>query len=123
MATTDADAVSSQRLDKDTREALVRVARHAITSPGETTLVFGVPPQDETVALDPFDIYYRELEVVGVYALTRNTFSRAVTLLRGDRIETDPLVTDEFRLEGVQTAFDQMQNNEGLKKMVYPNGR
>lgn len=95
---------------------------HSITSPGGTTLIFGVPPQDETIELDPFDIYYHELEIVGTYALTQNTFSRAVKLLQGDRIETEALITDEFDLDGVQTAFDQMENNEGLKKMIYPNG-
>lgn len=94
---------------------------HSITSPGGTTVVFGVPPQNETVEIDPFDLYYEEMEVIGVFALTQNTFSRAITLLQGDRIETDALITDEFDLNGIQTAFDQMENNEGLKKMVYPN--
>jgi len=94
---------------------------HSITAPGGTTVVFGVPPQNETIELDPFDIYYHELEVVGVFALTHNTFSRAVTLLQGGRIETEALITDEFDLDGLQTAFDQMENNEGLKKMIYPN--
>lgn len=94
---------------------------HSITSPGGTTVVFGVPPQNETIELDPFEIYYQELEVVGVFALTQNTFSRAVTLLQGDRIETEALITDEFDLDGLQTAFDQMENNEGLKKIIYPN--
>jgi NADPH2:quinone reductase len=95
---------------------------HSITSPGGTTLVFGVPPQDETIELDPFGIYYNEFEVVGAFALTQNTFSRAMTLLQGDRVETAPLVTDEYGLEGLQTAFDQMEATEGLKKVIYPNG-
>lgn len=96
---------------------------HSITSPGGTTVVFGVPPQDETVEIDPFELYYQELEMVGVFALTQNTFSRAVKLLQGGRIETEALITDEFDLGGIQTAFDQMENNEGLKKMIYPNER
>jgi NADPH2:quinone reductase len=96
---------------------------HSVTSPDGTTLVFGVPPQNETIELDPFEIYYHELEVVGAFALTQNTFSRAVKLLQGDRIETKALVTDELDLDGLQTAFDQMENNEGLKKIVYPNER
>lgn len=94
---------------------------HSITSPGGRTVIFGVPPQNETIELDPFDIYYDELDVVGVFALTQNTFSRAITLLQNDRIETEALITDELDLTGLQTAFDQMENNEGLKKIVYPN--
>jgi NADPH2:quinone reductase len=95
---------------------------HSITSPGGTTLVFGVPPQNETIELDPFEIYYHEFEVVGAFALTQNTFSRAMTLLQGDRVETAPLVTDEYDLDGLQTAFDQMEDKQGLKKVIYPNG-
>jgi NADPH2:quinone reductase len=45
-----------------------------------------------------------------------------MTLLQGDRVETAPLVTDEYGLEGLQTAFDQMEATEGLKKVIYPNG-
>ncbi|QCC49081.1 alcohol dehydrogenase catalytic domain-containing protein [Halobellus limi] len=93
---------------------------HSITSAGGTTLVFGVPPQNETIEIDPFDVYYRELELVGTFALTPNTFSRAVTFLRGGRVEVDPLVTGRFDLSGLETAFDRMADSEGLKKIVSP---
>ncbi len=93
---------------------------HSVTSAGGTTLVFGVPPQGETIEIDPFDVYYQELELVGTFALTPNTFSRAVTFLQGDRVEVEPLITDTFDLSGLRTAFDQMADNEGLKKVVYP---
>jgi NADPH2:quinone reductase len=95
-------------------------AAHGLPSPGGTTLVFGVPPRGETVELDPFDLYYDELSVLGTFASTPHDFSRAVTLLRRDRVAVDPLVTDAFGLTGLEDAFDQMAANEGLKKMVYP---
>ena len=94
---------------------------HSITGPGGTTLVFGVPPQDETIEIDPFEVYYRELELVGTFALTPNTFSRAVTLLQGDRVAVEPLITERFDLSGLQRAFDGMADNDGLKKVIYPN--
>ncbi|WP_227778910.1 zinc-dependent alcohol dehydrogenase family protein [Haladaptatus pallidirubidus] len=94
---------------------------HALTGPGGRTLVFGVPPEDATVELSPFDLFFEEREVVGSYSLTPNTFSRAVTLLDNGRIDVDTLVTDEFGLEDLETAFDQMEAQKGLKKMVYPN--
>lgn len=93
---------------------------HSLPSAGGTTLVFGVPPQDTTIEIDPFDVYYDELELVGTFSLTPNAFSRAVTLLRRDRIDADALITDEYDLHGIQNAFDQMEDNDGLKKMVYP---
>ncbi|MFD1513312.1 alcohol dehydrogenase catalytic domain-containing protein [Halomarina rubra] len=94
---------------------------HSLTGPGGRTLVFGVPPEDATVELSPFDVFYGEREVVGTYSLTPGTFARAVTMLRNGRLDTDALVTDEFGLEGLERAFEQMEATEGLKKMVYPN--
>jgi NADPH2:quinone reductase len=94
---------------------------HSLTGPGGRTLVFGVPPEDATVELSPFDLFFEEREVVGSYSLTPDTFARAVTLLQNGRIDVDTLVTDEFGLDGLETAFEQMEAREGLKKVVYPN--
>lgn len=93
---------------------------HSLPSAGGTTLVFGVPPQDSTIEIDPFDVYYDELELVGTFSLTPNAFSRAVTLLQRGRIDASALITDEYDLYGLQNAFDQMKDKDGLKKMVYP---
>ena len=94
---------------------------HALTGPGGRTLVFGVPSEDMTVEISPFDLLFEEREVVGSYSLTPDTFARAVTLLRNGRIDVDTLVTDEFGLDGLERAFEQMEAREGLKKVVYPN--
>lgn len=93
---------------------------NALTGPGGRTLVFGVPSKDATVELSTYDLFFGEREIVGSYSLTPNTFARAVTLLQNGRIDVDTLVTDEFGLDGLETAFDQMEENDGLKKMIYP---
>lgn len=94
---------------------------HSLPSAGGTTLVFGVPPQGETVEIDPFEVYYHETELVGTFSLTPNDFTRAVTFLRNGRIDVDSLITDEYGLDGLSDAFDQMGDTAGLKKMIYPN--
>jgi L-iditol 2-dehydrogenase len=94
---------------------------YSLTGPGGRTLVFGVPPEDAKVEISPFDVFYEEREIVGTYSLTPGTFARAVTLLRNGRLDVDTLVTDEFGLDGLERAFEQMAASEGLKKMVYPN--
>jgi len=93
---------------------------HNLTGPGGRTLVFGVPPEDATIELSPFDLFFEEREVLGSYSLTPDTFARAVTLLQRGRIDVETLVTDEVGLDGLEEAFDQMENREGLKKVVYP---
>ncbi|EFW94036.1 zinc-binding dehydrogenase [Haladaptatus paucihalophilus DX253] len=94
---------------------------HELTGPGGRTLVFGVPPEDATVEISPFDVFYEEREIVGTYSLTPDSFARAVTLLQNGRIDADTLVTDEFSLDDIELAFEQMEAREGLKKIVYPN--
>ncbi|WP_433633384.1 alcohol dehydrogenase catalytic domain-containing protein [Halomicrococcus sp. NG-SE-24] len=94
---------------------------YSLTGPGGRTLVFGVPPENETVEIPPFDVFYEEREIIGTYSLTPGTFARAVTLLENGRIDVDTLITDEFDLDGLEHAFAQMEASEGLKKMIYPN--
>ncbi|WP_435154333.1 zinc-dependent alcohol dehydrogenase family protein [Haladaptatus sp. DFWS20] len=94
---------------------------HNLAGPGGRTLIFGVPPEDVTVEFSPFDLFFEEREIVGSYSLTPDTFSRAVTLLDNGRIDVDTLVTDEFGLEGLETAFEKMEAQKGLKKLVFPN--
>jgi len=91
-----------------------------VTGTGGSTLVFGVPPEDATVEISPFDVFYEELTVTGSFSLTPNAFERAVTLLRNDRIAVDPLITSELPLEEIGVAFDRMERNDGLKKVIVP---
>jgi len=84
--------------------------------------VFGVPPEDATVEVSPFDVFYHELTVTGSFSLTPHAFERAVTLLRNDRIAVEPLITSELSLGEIGVAFDRMERNDGLKKVVVPGG-
>lgn len=93
---------------------------HAVTAKGGNTLVFGVPPQDATLEVNPFDVYFEEVDLRGTYALTQASFERAVTLLRTGRIDAETLVTEEVGLDDIPAAFDRMADAEGLKKVVRP---
>jgi NADPH2:quinone reductase len=90
---------------------------HELTGPGGRTLVLRLHAEDEFSA---FDLFFDEQQVLGTYSLTRDAFARAVTLLRNGRIDTDTLVTDEFGLDGLETAFEEMKARNGLKKMIHP---
>ncbi|WP_416841454.1 zinc-dependent alcohol dehydrogenase family protein [Haloferax sp. DFSO52] len=91
-----------------------------VTAKGGNTLIVGVPKQGETMEINPFDIYYNDLDIRGTFALTQETFERAVSLLRQGRIDVDTIVTEEIGLEDIPRAFERMENNEGLKKVVVP---
>ena len=91
-----------------------------VTAKGGNTLIFGVPEQDATMEVNPFDVYFREVDLRGTYALSQESFERAVTLLRGGRIDAERLVTEEIGLADIPAAFDRMADAEGLKKVVRP---
>ncbi len=93
---------------------------HEVTADGGTTLIVGVPRQDVTMEVKPFDLFYNDLDLRGSFALTRDSFQRAVSLLRQGRIDAESIVTEEIDLEEIPTAFERMENNEGLKKVVVP---
>lgn len=93
---------------------------HDVTAKGGTTLIFGVPDQDATMEISPFDVYFQEIDVHGTYALSQESFERAVTLLRGGRIDAETLVTERIYFDDIPGAFDRMADADGLKKVVVP---
>lgn len=96
---------------------------HEVTAKGGTTLIFGVPDQNATMEINPFDIYFDEIDLHGTYALTQESFERAVRLLREGRIDADVLVTERIGLDEIPAAFERMADAEGLKKVVVPGER
>lgn len=93
---------------------------HELTAKGGNTLIFGVPDQEATMEISPFDIYFEEVDLRGTFALSQESFERAVTLLRTGRIDADALITEQIGLTEIPEAFDRMANAEGLKKVVIP---
>ncbi|WP_136688584.1 alcohol dehydrogenase catalytic domain-containing protein [Halorhabdus amylolytica] len=91
-----------------------------VTRDGGTTLIFGVPDQEATMELSPFDVYFTEVDLHGTYSLTQEDFERAVSLLRQERIEVASLISAELGLDEIPDAFESMERNEGLKNLVVP---
>lgn len=80
--------------------------------------IFGVADTKAFSQIKPFDIYFRELTVVGTYALTLDTFNRAVKLLASQRVDIDYLLTEQFPLGKLEKAILMMEKKEGLKKQI-----
>lgn len=82
--------------------------------------IFGVAPVNSKIDTSPFDIYFREIEVVGTYAITREAFRRSIAMLQSGRIKIEPLITERFPLSDIAKAFTLVEKKEGLKKLIYP---
>jgi len=80
--------------------------------------IFGVADTKAFSQIKPFDIYFRELTMVGTYAVTLDTFDRAAKLLASERLDIDYLLTEEFPLSKLEEAILMMEKKEGLKKQI-----
>lgn len=89
-----------------------------IVKKGGLVEIFGVPPRHEGMEVIPFDIYFKEIEVVGTYAVTNDTFRRAINLLASKRIDVEPIITDRLSLDELEKAFSMMEERKGLKKQI-----
>ena len=69
-------------------------------APGGKILIFGVSPEEARVPLSPFDVYAKDLSIIGSFSLA-GTFPEALTVLASGRITTAPLVSHRLPLEGL----------------------
>lgn len=85
---------------------------------GGRILIFGVPPEDATVPLNIFDVYFDEIDVVGSYAIDKASFKKSVSLLNGHKINTEDLISHRFPLDELADAIELNKQGVGLKKII-----
>jgi len=88
------------------------------TRRGGRAMVFGVPPEDARVPLDIFSTYYDEIDVIGSYAISKDSFYRSLSLLDGGRIRTEELISHELELDQLPEALRLAEEGEGMKKVI-----
>jgi Threonine dehydrogenase and related Zn-dependent dehydrogenases len=87
---------------------------------GGKFLIFGVAPEEATVALSPFRIYNDEITVLGSMAVLFS-FQPALDLLSVGAIDTAALLTSAFPLDDFQEALDAVRQGSGAKTQIIPN--
>jgi threonine dehydrogenase-like Zn-dependent dehydrogenase len=88
-------------------------------APNGTFMVFGVSPAEATVRLSPFEIYRREITVVGSMAILR-TFAPAVETVARHAARFRPLLTHRFGLERFGDAVATMSRGDAIKVTIEP---
>lgn len=85
-------------------------------------LIFGVCPEDSKVQISPYDIFNRELKIIGSFSL-KKTFKAALDMLKSGHIVTDCLIGEKILLDELPEKLVQFANGKTkLKTIVYPNG-
>ncbi len=86
---------------------------------GGTILLFGVAAMQATASIRPFEVYARELTIVGSF-INPYTHDRAVSLL--PQMGLDKLRIDAFPLENFQDAFAAQAEGGSAKIEILPQG-
>jgi D-arabinitol dehydrogenase (NADP+) len=82
-------------------------------------LFFGVNPADARVAIRPYDVYRKDLEIYGSFSL-RYTFHDALALLRSGAVDVKPLLSNRFPIERFPEALKLAGSGEAFKVQIQP---
>lgn len=86
---------------------------------GATVLLFSVPRPDATFPVPMYDIFHKELTILGSF-VNPDTHQRAVELLNSGRIRTDLLITHRYPVEQTENAIRMQMSSESIKVLVTP---
>lgn len=87
---------------------------------GANIVLFGVPAVDSSIELPLFDIYKKELRIIGSI-INPDTHQRAVNLINSNKIQLQKLITHSYPLEQLEDAIHMQMKRESIKVVVHPN--
>lgn len=86
---------------------------------GATVVLFGVPSVEDTVSVSLFDIFSKELKIVGS-RINPDTHQRAVDMINSNRLEIKKLITHSFGLGQLDEAIFKQMSSDSIKVVVHP---
>lgn len=82
--------------------------------------VFGVVPPDEKVKFSPYEVFRRDLTIIGSFAVNR-TFHEAVALIQNGAVQVEPLISHQIPLDHFREAIDLAQHDpDRMKVQIIP---
>lgn len=88
-------------------------------APGTTIVLFGVPAPNATVPLPLFDVYKKELKIVGSM-INPDTHQRAANLINSGALQLEELITHKFPLNQLDEAIQMQMSSESIKVVLHP---
>lgn len=77
----------------------------------------------EAPPVDLFKFFWRELELLGARVYTAEDFERAIELIANGSIDADAYITEEFPLDQIAQAFDNLEKNTAsIKSLIAVEG-
>jgi threonine dehydrogenase-like Zn-dependent dehydrogenase len=77
-------------------------------------VIFGVPPEGKKVEIVPFDIYRREIEIIGSFT---NPYTNEAALEMLAKIDVEPIITNPIKLDQLVDQGLNMMGKPGVLKV------
>jgi L-iditol 2-dehydrogenase len=90
-----------------------------LVRPGGTAVILGVMAQGETVAIEPFDLLFREVKLVTSF-LNPFTHRRAADLIASGAIEVEKLISRKVSLDEAPEVISNPPQPGEVKVLVVP---
>lgn len=89
--------------------------------PGGTVWVFGVAPGDATAKVSPYQLFRRDLTLIGTFAVNQ-TVPRAVAMIQGGAVNVAPLVSHVLSIEDFSEGLRLAQHDPDRMKVQFDLG-
>ena len=91
-----------------------------LVASGGSMLVMGVCPQDATIAIEPYDLYRRQISIHGSHSLNHNIAESLDLIQRIGEAKLAPVVTDKLPLDDVVEHFINPGTSSTMKVQYVP---
>jgi len=91
----------------------------ALARRGGMVEFFGVCPVGEQMSLEPNNVYFKELTIVGSY-INPFTFDRSIAMLQSGKVTVDAFQIHKFPIEGVHEALRYQREGKTIKSIIEP---
>ncbi len=86
--------------------------------PRGTLWVFGVTPRDARISFMPYEVFRRDLTILGSFAVNR-TFQASIAMIESGIVKVEPLISHVIPLEDFAKGFELAQFDPARMKVQY----
>ncbi|PZE21073.1 zinc-dependent alcohol dehydrogenase family protein [Paenibacillus xerothermodurans] len=85
---------------------------------GGTLVTYGAAPATATMEIRPFEIYSKELTIVGSYAGTYDTWLKAINLISSKRFKPSDIISKSIPLSQAEEGIREAMSNKDTIKII-----
>ncbi len=86
--------------------------------PRGTLWVFGVTPRGTQISFMPYDVFRKDLTIIGSFAVNR-TFGASIVMIEGGMVNVEPLISHTLPIEDFARGFELAQTDPKRMKVQY----